>query len=134
MEVRFILDIFTSFLELTKTRMNRIITGITAIFILSAASSCCSQKNTVGKEQQLSEKEVTGTITAIENGKDGYMATIADNKGKTSIVTISIVNLQKSGGTFKRYAIGDVIKAKGEVWKDDTGTEHITARALTQIK
>ncbi|WP_313263854.1 hypothetical protein [Sphingobacterium sp.] len=114
--------------------MKKILTGITAIFILSAASSCSSQKPQTASEQQLSEKEVTGTITAIENGKDGYMATVTDKKGQHAVVTISIVNLQKSGGTFKRYAIGDVIGAKGTFWKDDAGIVHITASSIEQIK
>ncbi len=113
--------------------MKKILTGITAIFILSAASSCSSQKPQTASEQQISEKEVVGTITAIENGKDGYMATLTDKKGQNAIVTISIVNLQKSGGTFKRYAVGDVIRAKGNFWKDDAGIVHITAQDVRQV-
>lgn len=114
---------------------NRIfIKGIIGIFILASASSCSSQKNTVNMEQQVSQQEVIGTITAIENGKDGYMATVKDKKGAISIVTISIVNLQKSGGTFKRYNIGDRIQAKGEFWKDQAGVMHITAKSIKEVK
>lgn len=74
------------------------------------------------------EMEVTGEIVKIENGKDGYMATVKDKSGKSYIVTISIVNLQKSGGTFKRYEVGQKITAKGTFWKDDTGNTYITAK------
>jgi len=114
---------------------NRIfIGGIIGAFILASASSCSSQKKTVNMEQQVSQQEITGTITAIENGKDGYMASVKDEKGTISIVTISVVNLHKSGGTFKRYNIGDRIQAKGEFWKDQAGVMHITAKSIMEVK
>jgi len=127
---------FVVLTTLTKQKMNNriFIGGLIGAFILASASSCSSQKNTVNREQQVSQQEVTGTITAIENGKDGYMATVKDKKGTISIVTISVVNLQKSGGTFKRYNIGDMIQAKGEFWKDQDGIMHITAQSITEIK
>ncbi|ASK29976.1 hypothetical protein CEY12_07580 [Chryseobacterium sp. T16E-39] len=73
---------------------------------------------------------VTGKVTNIENGKDGYMATIQDADGKEYTATISIVNLQKSGGTFKRYEIGNTISVKGPSWKDDQGKTYIKAEQL----
>lgn len=58
---------------------------------------------------------VTGTITAIENGTDGYTATIKDAEGKEYDATISIVNLNKSGSEYKAYNIGDTITVKDKV-------------------
>lgn len=72
----------------------------------------------------------SGTITHIENGKDGYMATIRDANGKEYTATISIVNLQKSGSNYKRYQIGDAITVKGPSWNDDKGRIYITAEKL----
>ncbi|WP_051349485.1 hypothetical protein [Chryseobacterium gregarium] len=72
----------------------------------------------------------SGTITHIENGKDGYMATIKDANGKEYTATISVVNLQKSGSQFKRYEVGDTITVKGPSWKDEQGKTYITAEKL----
>ena len=73
---------------------------------------------------------ITGKITKIDNGKDGYMATIAGAEGREVVATISIINLQKSGGEFKRYEVGETISVSGPVWKDDNGVEHITVHKL----
>lgn len=92
--------------------------------------SCNNQKKATAATQtgEQKEMEVTGEITKIENGKDGYMATVNDKDGKSYIVTISVVNLQKSGGTFKRFEVGQKIKANGSFWKDESGITHITAQ------
>ncbi|MET0466348.1 MAG: hypothetical protein ABW007_24540 [Chitinophagaceae bacterium] len=74
--------------------------------------------------------KVTGVISKIENGKDGYMATLKDSTGKEFVATISIVNLQKSGGHFKRYKEGEKITVSGPSWKDDSNLEHITVTNL----
>ncbi|WP_128414605.1 hypothetical protein [Chryseobacterium sp. Leaf201] len=72
----------------------------------------------------------SGTITHIENGKDGYMATIRDAGGKEYTATISMINLQKSGSIYKRYQVGDAITVKGPSWNDDQGRIYITAEKL----
>jgi len=41
-----------------------------------------------------------------------------------------MVNLQKYGGTFKRYDVGDTIWIKGSVWEDPTGAKYITVKEL----
>ncbi|PZR23848.1 MAG: hypothetical protein DI535_23170 [Citrobacter freundii] len=74
--------------------------------------------------------KVTGVISKIENGKDGYMATLKDSTGKEFVATISIVNLQKSGGKFKRYKEGEKITVSGPSWKDEGNVEHITVTGL----
>ena len=74
--------------------------------------------------------QATGKITHIENGKDGYTATIENNKGVEYITTISIVNLAKSGSTYKRYEVGETITVKGTSWRDNLGITHITAQEI----
>jgi len=103
--------------------------AVMAIGLLGTLS--CSVKkvpqNATEKEQTLT---VTGEIISIENGKDGYMATLVDVNGKESVVTISIVNLNKYGGTYKKHNVGDKITAKGPFWKDSDNKIHITAQEL----
>lgn len=83
-------------------------------------------------ETKPEEKEisVTGKITGIENGKDGYMATIEDSTGKTYTATISIVNLQKSGGTYKKHEVGETITVSGPSWSDEAGKTYIMTKQL----
>jgi len=87
-------------------------------------------KDILGDINTEKEHAVKGKITAIEKGKDGYTATLKDASGTTYKATISMVNLQKYGGTFKRYDVGDTIWIKGSVWEDPTGAKYITVKEL----
>lgn len=96
-------------------------------------TSCTAKQATQSEDKEKDMViEASGKITKIENGKDGYMATIQDANGKEYVATISIVNLQKSGSTFKRYEVGNSITVKGPSWKDDQGKTYIKAEQLKQ--
>ena len=103
-----------------------------SIVSFCAIFSCNSQQktiqNTTEKQENTEEMTVMGKITKIENGKDGYTATILNDKGIVSVVVVSIVNLQKSGEKFKRFQIGDEITVTGSFWKDDEGIFHVMAQ------
>lgn len=71
---------------------------------------------------------VRGTVTNVQNGKDGYTATIKDDTGKLYYATISIPNL-KDPKQYRTVKNGDLITVKGESWK--SGEElHIKAEVL----
>jgi hypothetical protein len=53
----------------------------------------------------------TGVIQSIENGKDGYVATLKDDKGETFEAIFSIPNM---GTNFKRWEVGDNLSIKGD--------------------
>lgn len=75
---------------------------------------------------------VSGEVSAIQKGKDGYTATIENAKSKTYHATISIPNLSNPQ-LFKQAAIGDTIVVKGEVWK--MGKEkRMTVREILELK
>lgn len=86
--------------------------------------------DSIGAQPIADTLKVTGIISKIENGKDGYMATLKDTTGKEFVATISIVNLQKSGGKFKRFKEGEKITVTGPSWKDERSVEHITVTGL----
>ncbi len=102
----------------------------------------CSNESEPPKEEKPAEQtvvsdkpadtifSVTGKITKIENGKDGYMATVQDEKNKNYIATISIVNLQEGGSTYKKHNVGDTISVKGSGWQDNEGNTYITVKQL----
>lgn len=73
---------------------------------------------------------VKGKISRTENGKDGYTAVITDENGKEFIVTISMVNLQKTGSQFKKHEAGETITITGASWKDPDGKIYVTAESL----
>lgn len=116
--------------------MKTLFISIGLVVALGTVVSCSNHKKAASSTQVTEQKEmeVAGEIVKIENGKDGYMATVNDKNGKPHIVTISIVNLQKSGGTFKRFEVGQKIKAGGTFWKDDSGTTYITAKNVEAVQ
>lgn len=110
--------------------MKRIIlaTGV----LTALMTTGCKNQQTVEKNntEQQEIMTVKGKVVEIENGKDGYMATIQDTKGINYIATISMVNLQKSGGIFKRFNVEDKVSVSGPFWKDADGIVHITATKI----
>ena len=52
-----------------------------------------------------------GTIKATVPGKDGYMATLTGNDGKTYIITMSVMRLEKA---YTQLNIGDQVKVSGD--------------------
>nr|WP_314897981.1 hypothetical protein [uncultured Flavobacterium sp.] len=92
------------------------------ITIVFCAISCSSVKTAT----------VSGKVSAIQKGKDGYTATIENTKGRIYFGTISIPNLSNPQ-LFKQAEIGDTIVVKGEVWK--MGKEkQITVREIIELK
>lgn len=107
-----------------------ILSGVLVSGIFSITGCATNKMAQVTSADDKMIMSASGTITHIENGKDGYMATIRDAGGKEYMVTISIVNLQKSGSAYKRYQVGDAITVKGPSWNDDQGRVYITAEKL----
>jgi lysyl-tRNA synthetase class II len=114
--------------------MKQIAIIVTLAIVLLGTSNCATKTKTRSSEENAQGLAITGQITAIENGKDGYTATIKDANGKLYYATISIVNLRKSGGEYKSYKIGDKITVQGNTWKDAEGRSHITVSKLEQAE
>jgi hypothetical protein len=70
---------------------------------------------------------ISGTVTAIQPGKDGYTATIITADKKVYQATVSRVNLEQPE-QYRSLKTGDNISVRGEVWQMDG--EHITVREL----
>ena len=104
---------------------------IFAIVLLSS----CKTKIITSTNTEVEQKTITitGEVTAIQKGKDGYTATIKDKKGDESYATISIINLQKSNGTYKTSQVGDTITVTGEYWKDAEGKINVKANDIKLI-
>ncbi len=98
-----------------KTKIKTIVLFFAAVLTVS----CATQTNEEQQVQEAAEtnetNEVTtisGTVRAIENGKDGYTASVETANGETYNAVISIVNL---GGpeNFSRLKIGDKVRLQG---------------------
>src|SRR5690606_23655735 len=111
-----------------KSNTMKLIKFFTVLVIgILVTSGCSNNQSNTDENQQIT---ITGEITAVENGKDGYTATIQDDKGELYFATISIINLQKSGGEYQAHEVGDKITVTGPQWQDDDGKSHITVQKL----
>ena len=71
---------------------------------------------------------ISGVVQGIENGTDGYEATIVDNSRNEFKAVISIPNMGPNQA-FKTYEVGDDATVKGELWQ--LGNEcRITVRQI----
>lgn len=73
-------------------------------------------KNEVPITDAMMSDYATLTVTKIDNGKDGYTATLKNDTGSLFICTISIPNL---GDNYVRLNIGDKVKIAGEYAESD---------------
>lgn len=97
----------------------------TFIFILITslyATACNSSENQQSTNKVVKPVEsitVSGTVEAIDSGKDGYTAKIGTKDNETYAALVSIVNL---GGPdkFVRFKLGDKVTVKGTPWMMDT--------------
>ena len=84
------------------------------------ADTAIVETDTVTSEEMNAPVTVTvkGKVAHIVPGKDGYMAEITDDTGKTFFTTISIPNM-KDPKQYRQVKVGDVVTVKGESWKMD---------------
>lgn len=73
-------------------------------------------------------RTVEGKVTAINNGKDGYTATLETTNKESYAVTISHANL-KDHLQYKTVKIGDMLKVTGDYWKLED-VNQITVREI----
>lgn len=98
-----------------------------------AFTACCGSKKVKQTSTELNEGApltIRGKVTGIENGKDGYTATVKSEADKMYKVTISRINLEKSKSPYKRYEVGEAISVTGDWWKDAEGNIYIKATKL----
>lgn len=98
-----------------------------------AFTACCGSKKVTTASTELNEGaplSIRGTVTSIENGKDGYTATVNSEADKTYKVTISRINLEQNKSTYKMYKVGEPISVTGDWWKDTEGNIYIKATKL----
>lgn len=100
---------------------------IIPLALLLACSGCHSTKQGT-KTEQNQAMSITGTVKDIQQGKDGYTATIETAGHKMYKATISHSNL-KDPSQYRSVQTGDVITVKGSVWTMDNES-HITVREL----
>ncbi|HLA54596.1 MAG TPA: hypothetical protein VK623_00725 [Flavobacterium sp.] len=87
-------------------------------------------EDTINRETipPLETKTVEGTVTDINNGKDGYTAKLETKEKEIYAVTISHSNL-KNHEQYKTVKIGDQLKVTGDYWKLENENQ-ITVREI----
>ncbi|MBL7704809.1 MAG: hypothetical protein JNM21_04595 [Taibaiella sp.] len=98
--------------------------------LLTACGGSKKIKQTSTELNEGAPLSIRGQVTGIENGKDGYTATVKSEANKTYKVTISRVNLEKSQSVYKKYEVGEQISVTGDWWKDAEDNIYIKATKL----
>lgn len=112
---------------------NKLLYAALIIGLASFLGSCAAKKKAGQASQEMNEGApltIKGSVTAIENGKDGYTATVLSQAKKEYQVTISKINLERRKAAYKRFEVGEKVTITGDWWKDATGKIYITASNL----
>jgi len=110
--------------------MKNLVLTLFTITTLVTTGCVCKKNKMETTEQNQENVTVTGKITSVTNGKDGYTAVLQADDKKMYTATISRINLQKSGSEYKRYEKGDTITVTGSTWVDTEGVAYITVKEL----
>ena len=79
-------------------------------------------------DTSMAQPSVTGTVTEIQNGKDGYTARLLTADGKEFYATISRANLFKPE-TYRSAKTGDMLTVTGDHWQME-GKDQITVHEI----
>lgn len=110
--------------------MTNLVLVLFTVTTLVTTGCVCKKHKVETTEQNQENVTVTGKITSVTNGKDGYTAVLQADDKKVYNATISRINLQKSGSEYKRYEEGDTITVTGSTWVDAEGVTYITVTEL----
>src|SRR5690606_1598758 len=110
--------------------MKNLVLALFTITTLVTTGCVCKKNKMETTEQNQESVTVTGKMTLVTNGKDGYTAVLQTANNKVYNATISRINLQKSGSEYKRYEEGETITVSGFIWVDTEGVTYITVTEL----
>ncbi len=110
--------------------MKNLVLALFTVTMLFTTGCVCIKNKAETTTQNQENVTVTGKITSVTNGKDGYTAVLQAADNKMYNATISRINLQKSGSEYKRYEEGETITVTGSTWVDTEGVTHITVTEL----
>jgi len=110
--------------------MKNLVLALFTVTTLVTTGCVCKKNKMETTEQNQENLTVTGKITSVTNGKDGYTAVLQADDNKMYTATISRINLQKSGSEYKRYEEGETITVTGSTWVDTEGVTYVTVTEL----
>jgi hypothetical protein len=95
----------------------------------SVAKARTPQEDTIqSDEPKAVTRTVSGLVSEVNQGKDGYTAKIITPTNEVVAVTVSRINL-KDPKTYKDAKAGDILSVTGEQWSLE-GVTQITARKI----
>jgi hypothetical protein len=104
--------------------------NIKTIFILFLCIffANCKSNKTISKTgtKQVNTEFISGIVTEMQQGKDGYTAKITTANNQVYFVTISHSNL-KDPAQYRSAKVGTILTVKGDIWKVENET-HITVK------
>lgn len=97
--------------------------------LLFIITSCNSSKNNASNAKDVLPNQPLLTVIKIQNGKDGYTATLQDSKKGLYICTISIPNLEDN---YVNLEVNDKVKIAGDYLESDP--VQIIAKRIVKIE
>ncbi len=109
------------------------------LFLLSALNGCGSDAShstrpgagTKPSQAAVRNDYISGKVTQVQPGKDGYTARLVTDAGQVYFATISRANLQENAAQYRSAAVGDTLRLRGDVWQAGDET-HVTVRELAE--
>lgn len=97
--------------------MKKLLVAVVALLSFAACNQTKKMNSTDGPSSPAVKDiiEVTGKVTTIANGKDGYTATIVTAENISYAATISIPNMTDPSN-YRRVAVGETVTVSGELW------------------
>lgn len=102
--------------------------------VLTVLAGCQEQVNQSSEKPaqeeagEIKNNFISGKVTAIQQGKDGYTATLITAEKAEYRATISRANLTDPT-TYRAVQTGETIRVKGDHWQMEN-QNHITVREL----
>ncbi|MEH6681801.1 MAG: hypothetical protein V7724_14725 [Sediminicola sp.] len=76
-------------------------------------------------------KDISGEVLSIENGKDGYTASIKTEESTVYKALVSRPNLG-ADGNYGSMEVGNTVTVKGNVWEME-GVKQLTVREIVKV-
>ena len=110
------------------------------LFVLFSLLSSCESGSSTSirfeagnspKKDAVRTDFITGKITEVQMGKDGYTARLVTEEGQVYFATISRANLKENAAQYRSATVGDTLRLRGDIWQAGDET-HVTVRELAE--
>ena len=112
---------------------------LSLLFLLAVLTGCGSGSSNPARpdaathptREAVRNDYISGKVTQVQPGKDGYTARLLTDAGRVYFATISRANLKENAAQYRSAAVGHTLRLRGDVWQAGDET-HLTVRELAE--